>query len=403
MKVLHIQTGMTPAGNAAYRLHQAMRREGIESYVLTYQKTIKRNFVFNEKTGLKQIIAKFYNKIINTKIINKKKAGTYLFSVFPRITFNELIQHAKNMDVIYLHWISGGYLSVKDISKLAQLGKPIIFFMHDMWTMTGGCHHSFDCTQYKTGCKECEMFQSRGNIAFKQNKIKANLFRKYNNLYFVSPSQWMANCAKESSILKEKPVYVIPNIVDESIFKPLDKGISRNILNLPHNKFIITFGCQAGINNKFKGFDYLREAINNLNFSDIQLLIYGSDYNQRTVEQLKYPIIFLGPINDEHVLSLICNASDLFVSPSLAESFGLTFLENTLCGTPVIGFDCTAIPEIVKTGINGYLTKNKNSEDLSQGITLIYNKKITMKETIKYNSSAIIKQHKELIKNILEK
>lgn len=69
MKVLHIQTGMTPAGNAAYRLHQAMRREGIESYVLTYQKTIKRNFVFNEKTGLKQIIAKFYNKIINTKII----------------------------------------------------------------------------------------------------------------------------------------------------------------------------------------------------------------------------------------------------------------------------------------------------------------------------------------------
>lgn len=400
MKILHIQTGMTPAGNAAFRLHTAMRKVGIDSSVVTLQPTIKRNKVYNlqKKTSLLACIA--LNSLYQKWVLKKKKVGTYFYSPLPLVTSNdELHKYVADADVIYLHWIAGGFLSSSDIERIAKTKKPVVFFMHDTWTMTGGCHHAFDCKEYYSGCNNCRMFESRCHIAHKQSEIKRKLFQKYDNLIFVSPSKWMAECARNSYILKGKYIHVIPNVVDEHIFKPIDKNIAKSILNLPQDKFIITFGCQAGTGNRFKGFDYLRDAINKTDLQNVQLVVYGSDYNQKTVDELKYPVTFLGPINDEYALSLICNATDLFVSPSLAESFGLTFLENILCNTPVIGFDCTAIPEIVQTDITGYLAKYKDADNLAKGIITIYNQHFKPQWRKNYNSQYIVGLHLNFVNN----
>lgn len=400
MKILHIQTGMTPAGNAAFRLHTAMRKVGIDSSVVTLQPTIKRNKVYNlqKKTSLLACIA--LNSLYQKWVLKKKKVGTYFYSPLPLVTSNdELHKYVADADVIYLHWIAGGFLSSSDIERIAKTKKPVVFFMHDMWTMTGGCHHAFDCKEYYSGCNNCRMFESRCHIAHKQSEIKRKLFQKYDNLIFVSPSKWMAECARNSYILKGKYIHVIHNVVDEHIFKPIDKNIAKSILNLPQDKFIITFGCQAGTGNRFKGFDYLRDAINKTDLQNVQLVVYGSDYNQKTVDELKYPVTFLGPINDEYALSLICNATDLFVSPSLAESFGLTFLENILCNTPVIGFDCTAIPEIVQTDITGYLAKYKDADNLAKGIITIYNQHFKPQWRKNYNSQYIVGLHLNFVNN----
>lgn len=398
MKVLHIQTGMTPAGNAAFRLHTAMCKAGIDSAVVTLQRTVKRNNVMNLHMKPSLMICSVLNSLNVKRQLKYKKSGTYFYSPFPMITSNgELKKYVADADVIYLHWIAGGFLSCSDIENMAKTGKLIVFFMHDMWTMTGGCHHAFECSEYHSGCNNCHMFSSKCHLAKKQSEAKWNLFHKYNNLVFVSPSKWMAECARNSFILKDKPIWVIPNVVDEQIFKPLDKNIAKGILNLPQDKFIVTFGCQAGAGNKFKGFDYLRDAINKTDLCNVQLVVYGSDYDQKTVDELKYPVKFLGPINDEYALSLICNATDLFVSPSLAESFGLTFLENILCDTPVIGFDCTAIPEIVQTGKTGYLAKYKDSDNLAEGISLLYNHYIQPNWRDNYVSQDIVNMHLKLI------
>ena len=61
-------------------------------------------------------------------------------------------------------------------------------------------------------------------------------------------------------------------------------------MNLPKGKKLITFGCQAGTNNRFKGWEYLRDAINSLDIDNIELVVYGSEYNKQTEEELKYPI-----------------------------------------------------------------------------------------------------------------
>ena len=102
------------------------------------------------------------------------------------------------------------------------------------------------------------------------------------------------------------------------------------------------------------------------------------------------------------MLSLICNASDVFVSPSLAESFGLTLLENTICGTPVVAFDCTAVPEIVNINPMGYLAKYKDYNSLAYGIKEILSKN-KEKFKIDYSSISIAEQHKEIIESLIYK
>lgn len=397
---------MPLAGNAAYRLHMALINIGIESNILTYMPSPKRNNVYSIPKSILLYIKKGVNYIYNRFFHNVTKSikkDAYFYSSLPicskNLNKNSLI---KESDVIYIHTINGGFLGISDFVELAKTGKPVIFFMHDMWTFTGGCHHSFECIQYKNGCKQCSMFCKNSQFAKNQNEAKEKVFKKFDNICFISPSRWMYECAIESNILKNKNVFCIPNIVNEKIFKPIDTNIAREILNLPKGKKLITFGCQAGTNNRFKGWEYLRDAINSLDIDNIELVVYGSEYNKQTEEELKYPINFLGVINDEVLLSLVCNASDIFVSPSLAESFGLTLLENVLCGTPVVAFDCTAVPEIVNLTPNGYLAKYKDHLSLASGIKeMLTRDKVS--ERIEYSSNAIAQMHEELINYLIKK
>ena len=401
MKILHIQTGMSLAGNAAYRLHLKMLDCGIESRILTYMPAPNLPFVSSTENTLKL----FLNKAFNYFYIRYRKSclhkDKYFYSILPLyskgLTNNYYVQQA---DVIYFHSICGSFLSLEDIESLAKLGKPLIFFMHDMWTFTGGCHHSFECDNYQYDCSSCHMLK-KGSYSKKQHLEKKRLFEKYDNLFFISPSTWMANKAKQSNVLRNKNIYVIPNVVDENIFKPLSKNIARYILNIPLDKKIITFGCQAGTSNPYKGWAFLRDAINLLQDENVLLLVYGSHFDKKTSEDLKYPVKFLGKINDEYVLSLICNATDVYVTPSLAESFGLTILENTLCNTPVVSFNCTAIPEVMHLRSENYLAEFKNSVDLSKGIhTILQDNKEKSIEQIDYKSEQIVSMHLQLIKNI---
>lgn len=400
MIVLHLQTSMTPAGNAAYRLHLAMRRAGIESYIMTYKPVFTANYVSSMKDGGRVLMSKVVTRLFHRRVGNGNlKPGSYSYSTMPLLSKGIARRtEVQRADVIYLHWICGGFLSLQDIEEIAKLGKPVFFFMHDMWTFTGGCHHSFECEQYKEGCKKCPMFLKGRRIANKQCEKKKRLFEKYDNLYFISPSEWMAKCARQSYDLRNKPVYTIPNIVDESIFKPIPKDLAREILNLPKDKIIISFGCQA-TDNPFKGWSYLQSAIGELDESGIHVLIYGSDYDAETARQLNFPVSFMGKVLDEHVLAIINSASDVFVSPSLAESFGLTFLENILCKTPVVGFDNTAIPEIVINYQTGYLAKNRDARDLAFGISQLLRN--PFKPSYNYSSHDIVNVHKRCIEKTL--
>lgn len=403
MKIIHIQNGMSPAGNAAYRLSCSMRSFGLDSEVLTLYKCSDHKYVHYHPEERGYILRKLVNRISNKLKLKDKIPNTYFYRVLPligrRLAQNNII---RNADVIYVHWVAGA-ISAADISSLIELGKPIIFFMHDMWSFTGGCHHSFNCIKYIDGCIGCPMFRRVSTTPTNEVKRLIRAYGNTKNMAFVSPSIWMAECAKKSLVLKNQRVLTIPNLLNEQIFKPANKQHSKKLLGLPLDRKIISFGCQAGTNNKFKGWEYLRDAINSLNRADIHIVIYGSCEDPQTRNQVKYPISFLGHIADESKLALICNATDVFVSPSLAESFGMTFMENILCNTPVVGFNNTAIPEIVKTGINGYLAENKNSTDLAKGIEYLLDFDIIPHDRDVYSQKNIIQKHLELIHELADR
>ncbi|GFH99415.1 glycosyltransferase [uncultured Phocaeicola sp.] len=405
MKIVHIQASMPPSGNAAYRLSTIMRNYGLDSYVLNLMPSFKKDNAYVNVAKRGRIFGKIVDygvKKIKTFRIRK---DVYFYTPLPAIG-RDLVSMSLIMeaDVIYVHWVSG-LLSIDNIENLAKTGKPIFFFMHDMWTFTGGCHHSMECEGYHLSCENCNMFEWHSFFPCAHLKSKERLFSKYSNLNFISPSRWMASCAKKSFALRNKIVYTIPNVIDETIFKPIDKKVVRQILNLPQDRIIITFGCVAGQDNPYKGWKYLEEAINRIDLDNILVVVYGSGYNQETVDNTEYPIRFLGRVYDDTMLSLICNASDLFVTPSLCESFSLVILENILCGTPVVGFDTTGIPELVKTGQTGYLAKFKDSDDLAKGIRSILNKEITFdmgQYRNSYSSRNIIESHIKLINQYLK-
>jgi glycosyltransferase involved in cell wall biosynthesis len=76
----------------------------------------------------------------------------------------------------------------------------------------------------------------------------------------------------------------------------------------------------------------------------------------------------VGVIRDESALAQCYSAADVYVGPSLAETFGLVYIEAMACGTPVIAFDCTAVPEVVHHLETGYLAKTKDIDDLVHGL-----------------------------------
>jgi glycosyltransferase involved in cell wall biosynthesis len=408
LKVVHLQTGLPTSGNAAFRLHEAMLANNIQSTILAYNTSRPVSKRINTFKGLNKLIKERLYRMLLNFVETRKKADTYLFS-FPVLIGNNVSRHPliKNADVIYLHWIVGGFLSLNNIKQLLTLGKPIVFFMHDMWTITGGCHHSFECRNYETGCEYCPMFK-RGNkttFASKEFNIKKALFSKHKNVHFISPSKWLADAAFKSGLTRDKNIFHIPNIIDEHFFKPFNKKTAKEILNLSTNSKTITFGCLAGTNNKFKGWQYLEKALNFLykanKTNNIEILIFGSEYDKATVDAVPYPIKFLGKINDDMSMVIINNATDVFVSPSLAESFGLSFLENVMCGTPVVGFNVGGVPEIIEHKINGYLANYKSAEDLAEGIIYCLNNTLPMPKSRHYYKEVIIQKHKDFLQEVL--
>jgi len=273
--------------------------------------------------------------------------------------------------------------------------------MHDMWTMTGGCHYSLSCENYISDCSSCHMFPAdkKNKLPNKLHNLKQKLFNKYPNLSFVSPSSWLDQLAKKSSLLKNKPTYHIPNIIGEHPFKPLDKEMARKMFNLDENETIIVFGA-ASPKSPYKGWKYLKEALDILktkpNNDNYSVAIFGSDYDSEIANAIPFKTYFLGRLKDEYSTALVYNAADVFVAPSMAESFGMVILEAQRCGTPVVAFKTGGIPDLIDHTKNGYLAEYKNSKDLAKGISYCLDKHVKGYALSCFDPTTIVKQHTEL-------
>lgn len=95
-------------------------------------------------------------------------------------------------------------------------------------------------------------------------------------------------------------------------------------------------------------------------------LVFAGDGPYRAVLQSQCPdAIFMGMCSHAQLALLYANA-DLFLFPSLTETFGNVTLEALACGTPVLAFDCAAASELVEDGLNGWLVRSESPADYIQ-------------------------------------
>jgi len=402
--VVHLQTHLPSSGNAAFRLHQALHQNGVQSKMLSLTSDVGTTAHLDHLNLKANIIARLNSKFHNRH--NKKVHEKFGLFSYP-VLGNDISKHPfiLGADVIYIHWVLAGFLNFSGLEELMKLGKPIIFFMHDMWTITGGCHHSFTCTKYSESCSSCQMFENAktNGLPAKELKKKYNLYRKYDNLNFVSPSNWLYELAKKSVATKDKPVFHIPNLVDATIFKPTDKKTARQILNIPDAHTLIGFGAISP-KSPYKGWSYLKEALELVSKKEsaenIGIVIFGSDYDEEIAKALPFKCYFVGRLRDEYSAALVYNAVNLFVAPSLAETFGLVILESLRCATPVVAFETGGIPELIDHKENGYLAKYKDSLDLAEGIMFCLSNLKNVNALPEFDTEEIVKQHIELYKQI---
>ncbi len=394
---------MNSAGSAALRLHKAFIENGIDSSIISLQTdTIadEKIIYLYKKSRILLLLKSRLLEYRNRR--NKKEYGSFSAPIFS--TDVSQMEEVKTANVIYLHWVLGVFLNMKNIRQLMQLKKPVIVIMHDMWWITGGCHHSFDCEKYVTKCGNCQILSGNKekDLSRKGFNSKLRLYSQYSNIHFVSPSKWLYNCAKRSVLTKNKPIYYIPNVLDNQIFKPINKVFAREILNIRTGEIIISFGALA-IDSPYKGWRYLKDALSILyqeGIRNLSILIFGGGYHKEEQDEVPFKIRYMGQLKDDYTLSLLYNVADVFVVPSLADNQPTVVMESLSCGTPVVGFDVGGIPDMISHKENGYIAKYRDSQDIAEGIKFCINNKIEGKVLPQFEKNEVVKQHIDLIKSI---
>ncbi|MEA5401747.1 glycosyltransferase family 4 protein [Arcicella sp. DC2W] len=379
MKITILSTFDTFGGAsiAAFRLNKALNDNGLDSKMLVQDKKGKAPNVETIATNwfLKKVaLARFAFDRYQFAFYEKSKAVRFIFSqakIGVDISQNTLIQ---NTDIIHLHWINFGFLSLDSIQKLIATQKPIVWTLHDMWVFTGGCHYSRDCTHYQQSCGNCTEFLKNPSSTDLSNQVwkaKKTIFQNA-NITIVACSNWLAEKAKTSTLLEGKKIVSIPNPIDTSLFKPTEKAIAQQHFQLDNNKRYILFAA-AKISDIRKGFIYFKEALEilkkeySVDNKEVELIIFGQA-NANDFENLPFKVNVLGKLSDLSEIALAYSSASVFVVSSLEDNLPNTIMESLACGTPVVGFETGGIPEMIGHQKNGYLATFKSAEELAKGI-----------------------------------
>ncbi|MEH2023973.1 glycosyltransferase family 4 protein [Nostoc sp.] len=374
MKILHISTHDINGGaaRAAYRLHTGLQDIGLQSQMLVQEKYSDDKTVIAPKIRLFQGIAKAKLTIesLPLKLYRQKKSTPFFAQWLPDRVISKVSQ--INPDIINLHWISGGFMQIETFPKLKY---PLVWTLHDMWGFTGGCHVTGECDRYKVSCGACPQLNSGNEWDLSrwvwQRKVKA---WKNLNLTLVSPSSWLAQCARSSSLFQNLRIEVIPHGLDTQKYRPINQHFAREALNLPQDKKLILFGAIEATSDRNKGFHLLQPALQELSKSgwkdDLEVVIFGASQPENPPD-LGFKTHYLGHLHDAISLATVYSAADVMLVPSLQESFGQTASESFACGTPVVAFNSTGLKDIVDHQQNGYLAKPYEVEDFAKGITWV--------------------------------
>lgn len=375
MRIIHVSYSDTGgAGRAAYRIHCSLRDSGIESEMQVIHSVSGDYTVKNlSKSSKDKIVQK--SRELPAKILSKSSVveNSIIHSLGVLPSGLPAILNKSHADVIHLHWVGREMLSVKDIAKI---NKPIVWTFHDMWAFCGAEHVSYD-NRYKDGY--CAIKNSSYSTGFDFNQWTWKRKKKYwiKPIEIVTPSRWMAECVKESALMSDWSVTVIPNPIDARKWKPIEKEVARKILGYQSDCLLVAFGSYGENHQYHKGSDLLKLVLEHLkknNKQDIKLVVIGQ--NPPIVpDKYGFPTIYGGFLHDDISLRLLYSAVDAIIIPSRIESFSQMASEAHVCGTPVVAFNVCGLRDIVDNRTTGYLANAYDGDDFAEGIRWVLSDK----------------------------
>jgi glycosyltransferase involved in cell wall biosynthesis len=361
------------AGRAAGRLHKALTNLNVDAKLLVQNGFgDKHKMILGPLSSLEKLLALWKPAFETLPLyLYKNRNGLPFSTSFTPDIISRKVDEL-HPDIVHLHWTCAGFVNINTLKKIK---KPIIWTLHDSWPFTGGCHIPLDCKRYVESCGKCPALGSDSEFDLSRlifrRKVKA---WQGIDITVVTPSNWLAKCAKESSLFKKLRIEVIPNGLDLSCIQLIDKKVACSFFGLSSAKKYILFGAVGSTSDRNKGFQYLKPALSSLAeagfANDYEVIVFGS-MDPIDVPEFGLKSHYLGFFHDEVSLNLLYCAADVFVAPSLQENLPNTIMESMACGTPCVAFDVGGVSDLIDHKQNGYLAKPCDAVSLAEGIAWV--------------------------------
>ena len=376
MRILIVNTSERTGGAAvaASRLMEALCNYGVKAKMLERDKETQ-SLTVSALPGQRRSQCHFlWERFVIWLHLHFRRQHLFDIDIANAGTDITRLPEFQEADVIHLHWVNQGMLSLKNIRKILESGKPVVWTMHDIWPATAICHLTLDCRHFENQCQQCRLLPGGGSV----NDLAAQVWQRKQrilsgrHIHFVACSQWLAEEARHSALLQGQIVTSIPNPIDTHFYRPHDKQEARQLLGLPAEGPVVLFASQR-VTNQYKGMNYLITACQQLAAQHPELratmtvAILGG-HAEEIVGQMPFRTHALGYVNDEQRIVAVYNAADVFVLPSLSENLPNTIMEAMACGVPSVAFRVGGIPEEIDHRQNGYVANYQDSDDLAQGI-----------------------------------
>lgn len=379
IKVLSVCTSLGGgAGRAAYRIHQGVRNYGVDSRMLlkagkcdepsiiTLEELVPRNPFYK---AFDWTCNKCKNQIQHLRWNRYPEREDVFMSDLRGMDLHDALRKL-DYDVLHLHWINNRFVPLKALPK----DKPIVWTLHDSWPFCGVCHYFFECNEYKYHCGCCPFLHSNksNDLSYQVWKKKESIYKEL-NLHIVTPSHWLCDCAKQSSLLGRFPVTVIPNCIDVNVYRPLKENEIfprwSDLVRVKSTKKLVLFGAVNAVKDKVKGFSHLMSALETMEVwghtDDFELVVFGVN---ETELDLHFPVHYVGYVSNPQEMVSLYNLADVTVIPSLSENLSCTIMESLSCGTPVVAFETGGNNDLVEHRRNGYLARGFDDKNLAEGI-----------------------------------
>jgi glycosyltransferase involved in cell wall biosynthesis len=365
LSVVHFSTADREGGSgrAAYRIHDGLRRRGhVSRMLVSYKVTDDADVDTVSGGGLWRLADRAATRLTD-------RLG-WQYRAMP--SGHRLRRHpwVAGAQVFQLYNTHGGYFGQPMLPWLSRRA-PVVWRLSDMWAMTGHCAYAGACERWRSGCGDCPDLGGYPAIGRDTTArlwaLKDRLYAK-SDITVVAPSSWTERLARESPLLGRFPVHRIPNGLDLTVFRPLDRAAARAVLGLEGERLGILFAANVARDNARKGSDTLEAALHRLGpRDDLDLLVAGvgaADWVGRVPQR----VVPLGYLRDDRLIAAAYAASAMVVVPSAVENLPNTLLEANACGRPSIAFDAGGMADGLRHQDTGLLVPPGDVDGLAAAL-----------------------------------